>query len=193
MMRRGATAVLALLLLGAGGDYPPPQMMRQTGAAQWFGDIVLTDQTGRQVRLYDDLMAGHVVVVNAFYAGCHSACPEVMGMLSHLRAQLAVDEMSVRFISITVDPEHDTPERVAVYARALDTGDGWHMLSGDPSAVRQALHRFGLDTNPDDPSDHLNVLYMANLRTGLWEKVFSLAPLEDLERLLRRVAADGGP
>jgi hypothetical protein len=48
-------------------------------------------------------------------------------------------------------------------------------------------------SDPDDPSDHLNVLYMANMRTGLWEKVFSLAPLDDLERLLRQVAADGGP
>jgi hypothetical protein len=34
---------------------------------------------------------------------------------------------------------------------------------------------------------------MANLRTGLWEKVFSLAPLDDLEQLLQRVAADRGP
>jgi protein SCO1/2 len=190
-MWRGTAAVLALLLVAA--DYPPAQTMRQTGAARWFGNIVLTDQDGRHVRLYDDLMAGHIIVVNAFYAGCRSACPQVMGTLSHLRAKLAIDDMPTRFISITVDPEHDTPDRLAIYARALDAGADWHMLSGDPSAVRQALHRFGLDTDPDDPGDHLNVLYMANMRTGLWEKALSLAPLDDLEQLLRRVAADGGP
>ena len=190
-MWRAIAAVLALLLGAA--DCPPPQTMRQTGAAQWFGNVILTDQDGRHVSLYDDLMAGHVVVVNAFYSGCRSACPQAMGTLSHLQAKLAIDGMSARFISITVDPEHDTPDRLALYARALDAGADWHMLSGDPATVRHALHRFGLDTDPDDPSDHLNVLYMANMRTGLWEKVFSLAPLDDLERLLRQVAADGGP
>jgi protein SCO1/2 len=192
MMWRGTAAVLALLLLGA-ADYPPPQTIRQTGAALWFGNVILTDQDGRHVRLYEDILAGHVVVVNAFYTGCRSACPLAMGTLSHLQAKLAIDGMPARFISITVDPEHDTPDRLALYARALDAGADWHMLSGDPATVRHALHRFGLDTDPDDPGDHLNVLYMANMRTGLWEKVFSLAPLDDLEQLLRQVAADGGP
>jgi protein SCO1 len=197
MMRRAFAAVLALLLAAA--DYPPPQTMRQPqqGAARWFGDVTLTDQDGQTVHLYNDLMAGQVVVVNAFYTGCRSACPQAMGTLSHLQERLAIDGVPARFISITVDPEHDTPDRLALYARALGVGapaagPDWRMLSGDPATVHHALHRFGLDTDPADPGDHLNVLYMANLRTGLWEKVFSLAPLEDLERLLRRVAADDG-
>jgi protein SCO1 len=191
MMRPRTVALLALVLLGA--DHPPPQTMRQTGAERWFGSIILTDQDGRQVRLYDDLMAGRVVVVNAFYTGCRSACPQVMGTLSHLQAKLAIDGIPARFVSITVDPEHDTPDRLALYARALNAGADWFLLSGHPAIVRQALHRFGLDTDPNDPGNHLNVLYMANMRTGLWEKVFSLAPLDDLEQLLRRVAADNGP
>jgi protein SCO1 len=190
MMKRGIVVVLALLLAAA--DAPPPQTLRQSGAALWFGNVVLTDQDGRQVRLYDDLLAGHVVVVNAFYTGCRSACPEVMGTLSHLQAKLAIDGMPARFISITVDPEHDTPDRLALYARALDAGADWHILSGDPANVRHALHKLGLNTDPEDPGDHLNVMYMANVRTGLWEKVFSLTPLDDLEQLLRQVAADRG-
>jgi protein SCO1 len=190
-MWRCLVAVAALLLTGA-ADYPPPQAMRQSGAAVWFGQLTLTDQAGRQVRLYEDLMAGNIVIVNAFYTGCRASCPQVMGTLSNLRGQLEIDGVKARFISITVDPEHDTPDRLALYARALGADADWRMLSGDPVTVRLALHKFGLDTNPDDPGDHLNVLYIANLRTGLWEKVFSLAPIEDLERLLREVEADRG-
>jgi protein SCO1 len=190
-MWRRFGVVLALLLLTA-ADYPPPQAMRQSGAAQWFGNVTLTDQDGRPVRLFEDLMAGQVVVVNAFYTGCRAACPQAMGTLANLQARLAIDGVPARFISITVDPEHDTPDRVALYARSLDAGTDWHMLTGDPATVRRALHKFGLDTDPEDPSDHLNVLYMANLRTGLWEKVFSLAPLGDLEQILQRVEADRG-
>jgi protein SCO1 len=190
MIRRGALATLALLLGAA--DYPPPQAMRQAGAAQWFGNVTLTDQNGQRVRLYEDLMAGQVVVVNAFYSGCRAACPQAMATLANLQARLAIDGVPAHFISITVDPEHDTPDRLALYARALHADADWHILSGAPTSVRRALHKFGLDTDPDDPADHLNLIYLANLRTGLWEKVFSLAPLDELEQLLRRVEADSG-
>ena len=191
-MRYGWVAVVSLLLLGA-ADYPPPQTMRQTGVAQWFGGMVLQDQDGKRVHLYADLMEGHVVVINAFYAGCRAACPQVMGTLSHLQAQLAVDGIAANFVSITVDPEHDTPDTLNLYAHSLGAGPGWRMLSGDPPMVRQALHRFGLDSDPEDPGDHLNILYIANLRTGLWKKVFSLAPIEDLETLVQQVENDRGP
>ena len=76
---------------------------------------------------------------------------------------------------------------------AMGADADWRMLSGDPATVRVALHKFGLDTKPDDPADHLNVLYMANLRTGLWKKALSLAPLESLAQLLQRVDSDRSP
>ena len=46
---------------------------------------------------------------------------------------------------------------------------------GDAATVRRAPHKFGLDTDPEDLGDHLSRRspYMANLRTGLWKKVFS--------------------
>lgn len=191
-MRRAWLLIVVLVLAGA-ADYPAPQTMRQTGAAHWFGGVRLVDQNGKDVRLFDDLMDGRVVVISAFYAGCRAACPQVMGELSHLQAQVAIDGMPVEFISITVDPEHDTRDAVALYARALGAGADWHLLTGDPPVVRQALHRLGLDTRADDPADHLNILYMANLRTGLWKKVFSLAPIDDLEAILQTVVDDRGP
>jgi hypothetical protein len=57
----------------------------------------------------------------------------------------------------------------------------------------QTLHRFGLDTDPDDPSNHLNILYIANLKTGIWKKAFSLMPPEQLGQLLTEVASGTTP
>jgi protein SCO1 len=185
--------VAVLPLLVGAADYPPPPAIHQTGTAQWFDGLVLQDQDGQRVNLYTDLMAGKVVVINAFFAGCRSACPQVMGTLSQLQAKMAIDGTSANFISISVDPEHDTPEVLSLYARSLGAEPGWYMLSGDPAMVRRALHRFGMDVDPMDPGDHLNILYMANLRTGLWKKVFSLAPIEDLERILQEIENDRGP
>jgi cytochrome oxidase Cu insertion factor (SCO1/SenC/PrrC family) len=191
MIGRCIVAVMSIVLVAA--DAPPPQAMRQSGAEKWFGELTLIDQDSHRVSLYEDLMARHVVVVNAFYTGCRAACPQVMGTLADLRRQVAIDGPETRFISITVDPEHDTPDRLALYARTMGADADWRMLSGDPISVHAALHKLGLDVKPDDPVDHLNVLYMANLRTGLWVKAFSLTPLDSLVQLLQRVDSDPGP
>jgi protein SCO1 len=189
--------LLATLLLAAlpavAQDYPPPRTMHLPAPDHWFGGLSLTDQDGHDVKLYDDLMAGRVIVVNAFYANCKAACPAVMGTIKLLQDKAAIDGIQASFISVTIDPRHDTPDALKLYATALAAPPGWHLLSGDPEAVKQALHRFGLDTDPDDPSDHLNILYIANLKTGVWKKAFSLMPPEQLAQLLADVASGAEP
>jgi len=188
-----ALAAFALLAGAASAeDYPPPRTMHLPDAAHWFAGLTLTDQDGHALQLYDDLMAGQVVVINSFYAQCRAACPLVMHNVALLREKAAIEGITASFVSITVDPAHDTPEMLQLYANGLAAAPGWHLLSGDPAVVAQALHRFGLDADPADPSDHLNILYIANLKTGVWKKAFSLTPPEDLARILDEVAA-GAP
>ena len=194
-MRRLSIALTALALLaGAAGaeDYPPPRTIHLPDAAHWFAGLTLTDQDGHALQLYDDLMAGQVVVINNFYAQCRAACPLVMRNIALLRERAAIEGIAASFVSITVDPAHDTPEMLQLYANGLAIKPGWHLLSGDPAIVAKALHRFGLDADPADPSDHLNILYIANLKTGVWKKALSLMPPEDLARILDEVAS-GAP
>jgi protein SCO1/2 len=194
-MRRPAALAALLLALSAAApaqDYPPPRTIRLPDPAHWFAGLSLIDQDGHRQRLYDDLMAGQIVIVNGFYAHCRASCPTVMNTIALLREKLAIEGTEASFVSITVDPENDTPEMLQLYAGGLGIKPGWHLLSGDPATVRQALHKFGLDTDPNDPDDHLNILFVANLRTGMWKKVFSLTPPDDLVRILDAVAQDGG-
>jgi protein SCO1/2 len=193
MMRWRAALFVALLgLFGAAvaQEYPPPQTIRLPDPAHWFAGLSLIDQDGRKVQLYDELMARQIVIVNGFYAHCRASCPTVMNAIALLREKMAIDGIDASFISITVDPENDTPEMLQLYATGLGAKPGWHLLSGDPVAVRQALHKFGLDVDLNDPDDHLNVLYIANLRTGIWKKVFSLTPADALVRIIDAVSND---
>jgi len=192
-MIRLLLAALLFALPAVAQDYPPPRTMHLPAPDHWFGGLSLTDQDGHDFRLYDDLMAGRVIVVNAFYANCKAACPTVMGTVKLLQDKAAIEGIPASFISITIDPRHDTPDSLKLYATSLAAEPGWHLLSGDPETVSQALHRFGLDTDPDDPSDHLNILYIANLKTGVWKKAFSLMPPEQLAQLLTDVASGAEP
>jgi len=193
MIRVLLATLLLAVLPAAAQDYPAPRTVHLPAPEHWFGGLGLTDQDGHAVKLYEDLMAGRIVVVNAFYATCKAACPVVMGTVKLLQDKAAIEGIDASFISITIDPRHDTPDSLQLYATSLGVRPGWHLLSGDPETVTQALHRFGLDTDPDDPSDHLNILYIANLKTGVWKKAFSLMPPEQLARLLADVASGAEP
>jgi cytochrome oxidase Cu insertion factor (SCO1/SenC/PrrC family) len=193
-MRLPALAVAALFMtapLAVAADYPPPRTIQLPNAAHWFGGFTLIDQDGRARRLYEDLMAGQLVVVNPFFTGCRAACPVVMHNVALLQSKAEIEGIDARFISITVDPDNEPPASLRPYADSLGAKPGWYLLSGEPDTVRQALHRFGLDADPTDPDDHLNMLYIANLKTGVWKKVFSVTPPDELARILEAVAAGG--
>ena len=91
---------------------------RTTPAASYFKDIVLTDQNGHRVRLYEDVMKDRTIVMNSFFATCKGACPIMTGTYTSLQDRFA-DHLGkdLMFVSITVDPTNDTPPKLAEYAR----------------------------------------------------------------------------
>jgi protein SCO1/2 len=158
-------------------------------AQKYFGSAVLTDQNGEKLRLYDDLLKGKVVVVNAFFSTCQGVCAVTMPKLAELQA-VAGDRLGtdVNFLSISVDPLTDTPAKLKSYAQGLGAKPGWHLLTGDREAVEQALGKFGQYVEIKE--NHSNLLIMGNDRTGLWKKVLGLAKSEDIAASFRSVLED---
>jgi protein SCO1 len=158
-------------------------------AQKYFGSAVLTDQNGEKLRLYDDLLKGKVVVVNAFFSSCTGVCPTLMLKLSELQA-VAGDHLGkdVSFLSISVDPLTDTPAKLKTYAQGLNAKPGWYFLTGDREAVEQALGKFGQYVEAKE--NHSNLFIMGNDRTGLWKKVLGLAKNEDIAASFRSVLND---
>mgnify|MGYP002083800012 CR=1 FL=1 len=64
-----------------------------------------------------------------------------------------------RLVSITVDPDHDTPEVLRAYAEKFEAGEDWHFLTGPRDEIyRLGREGFKLAIDPDPPSAHANVL-----------------------------------
>ena len=158
-------------------------------AQKYFGGAVLTDQNGEKLRLYDDLLKGKVVVVNAFFSTCQGVCSVTMPKIAELQA-VAGDRLGkdVSFLSISVDPLTDTPAKLKKYAQGLGAKPGWHLLTGDREAVEQALGKFGQYVEVKE--NHSNLLIIGNDRTGLWKKVLGLAKSEDIAASFRSVLED---
>jgi cytochrome oxidase Cu insertion factor (SCO1/SenC/PrrC family) len=162
---------------------------KPTAAQKYFGSAELTDQNGEKLRLYDDLLKGKVVVVNAFFSTCHGVCSVTMPKIAELQA-VAGDRLGkdVNFLSISVDPLTDTPTKLKTYAQNLGAKPGWHLLTGNREEVEQALGKFGQYVEVKE--NHSNLLIIGNDRTGLWKKVLGLATMKDIAVSFRSVLDD---
>jgi cytochrome oxidase Cu insertion factor (SCO1/SenC/PrrC family) len=158
-------------------------------AARYFRGLTLTDQDGRRVDLYRDLMQGRVVVVQTFFTTCRGVCPATTRSFRALQERFA-DRLGtdLLLLSITVDPAADTPDRLREHARAVGAHDGWRFLTGSAAEVEAALRRFGQAT--ETPEGHSNVFLAGNDRTGLWKKLLGLAPAAEVGDAVARVLDD---
>lgn len=160
------------------------------GASKYFGGIELVDQHGRPAKLYE-LMAGRTIVLNTFFASCTGSCPIMARSLAAVQEQYAERiGKDLVLVSITVDPENDTPEKLAAYARAMKAKPGWYFLTGTREQVDVALKRIGQHAETRDA--HKNLIVAGNDRTGLWKKAFGLAKSDEIVQIVGTVLDDRG-
>lgn len=158
-------------------------------AREYFTDVVLVNQDGKQMRLYSDLMEGKVVIVNAIFTTCEGVCPVTMGNLAKIQKWLGPRlGADVNILSLTVDRETDTPPRLQDYAQKFEAQPGWYFLTGTPENLDFALHRLGLWVA--DKESHSTVFLIGNVPTGLWKKAFGMAPSPELIKIVDSVLAD---
>jgi protein SCO1/2 len=162
-----------------------PDVQTAKEDSQWgethFPNVELTTQNGKKVRFYDDLIKGKVVAIALIYTTCKYNCPLETARMVQLQKQLG-DRMGkdVFFYSITIEPEHDTPEVLKAYADKYHVGPGWLFLTGKPADIKLISRRLGLDTLPNgnDPDGHTPSLLIGNEATGLWMKNSALDNLK---------------
>lgn len=123
-----------------------------------INDLVLTDQLGQQVSLNNNLQ-GKILVIDFFFTTCPSICPRLTASMRMLQNSFKKDpkkeeslENDVQFISITIDPTHDSVSALRAYADRYGANpDHWWFLTGDKKTIynfaRNELH---LPVGPGD-------------------------------------------
>jgi protein SCO1/2 len=135
----------AMMLVGQSRDAAPAgsetQPLPKMGPAPGF---TLTSQDGAQISLAN--LRGKVAAVTFIFTRCAATCPVLTPMMSLVQDRLGRDFGSkIVFVSITVDPEHDTPEVLKLYAQMFGADvAGWSFLTGPLSIVSDLTHRYGL-------------------------------------------------
>ena len=151
LVAAGPAVVLGIALLWASG----PASRGPEGGADALSDygvvpdFALVERSGRQVSLED--LRGTVWLANFIYTECTETCPLQSLEVSRLEQEFATAP-TVRFVSITVDPDHDTPAVLAEYARRYRADpERWLFLTGSKAAI-YALAKDGFKLGVTDIS-----------------------------------------
>jgi protein SCO1/2 len=108
-------------------------------------DYTLTNQFGEQVSLPDDY-SGKVLVVGYVYTNCPDICPMITYNMRDLQREFP-GEQDFHLISISFDPERDSPEVLHSYAESYNIDQSnWSMLTGEKSEVDEVLDKLGIAT-----------------------------------------------
>lgn len=154
--------------------------------------FALTAETGKRVALAD--LRGKVLAVTFIYAACTDTCPLLTAKMAEIQRRLGRDfGPRIRFVSITVDPEVDTPEVLRGYAKAHGANaEGWSFLTGTRGEIAEVLRRYGVYARKNERGgvDHLFLTSLID-RSGMLRVQYlgvRFDPDEmqrDLENLLR--------
>jgi protein SCO1/2 len=123
-------------------------------------DVPLLNMDGKKTSLSSALSHDGPIMLQFIFTTCPTICPVMSSTFSAAQAKLGEDRGKVRMISISIDPEHDTPERLRDYARKFRAGQQWLFLTGsaeDVAAVQKAFDSYRGSKMRHEPLTFLRV------------------------------------
>jgi protein SCO1 len=166
-------ALFAVLLVALLGSLLSGHVFAGAWHGNYFPNVELTNQDGKTVRFYDDLLKGKIVVIDLIYTNCQYACPLETARLAQVQRILG-DRVGkdIFFYSISIDPRRDTPKQLKEYAEKFHAGPSWLFLTGKKEDIDLISTKLGLYSDPDpaNKDGHTPDVLLGNEVTGQWIK-----------------------
>lgn len=202
MMTAGATGAGAASLPAGSAEAPLAAQASASPAAAASTAILpesflsnlagmeLVDQYGRPFR--PDGLVDHVVLFNFIFTSCGSICPLQTRILAETLQGLPEDVRErVRFVSVSIDPVNDTPEKLRQFSKTMNADvEGWSFLTGDRRQIEKLAERLRLfdpsATDAEKPELHRTSLWLVDRQGRMLQRYRGDPP--DKARLARELA-----
>jgi cytochrome oxidase Cu insertion factor (SCO1/SenC/PrrC family) len=170
---------LVAAALTAALAFMPAHAQSNRGGAGNFPNVPVVTQDGKTLKFYDDVVKGRRVLVSFIYTNGSDISPLTIARMAQLEDKLGDDVgRDVFFITLTVDPERDTPARLKEYADAFQVGHGWLFLTGQPDDIRRINASLGDKSRSLD--DHRDEIVFGNDATGEWMRKSVFGDIDQL-------------
>ena len=160
---------------GASAAAPPDHAAHADQAASGYlrslhqytiPQVVVVNQDGRRIPLSEVLPSDTPIALTFIFTHCRTLCPLLSATLATLRKNMGGKADAVRVVSITIDPQNDTPERLHDYAAQLGAGAGWQFYTGETADVDEVLHAFAAYAQVKD--EHRPLFFLRAARSTSW-------------------------
>ena len=153
--------------------------LRRTTQAYVLPRVLLTREDGARVALPAEIDDGRPVLLNFIYTSCTTICPLSSQVFAQFQQGLGAHERAqVHLISISIDPEQDTPARLREYARQFHAHRGWNHYTGSVEAVGEVQRAF--DAYRGDKMSHTPLTFMRRAPGQPWVRIDGFSTVEDL-------------
>jgi len=170
---------------------PARQPPDEATTRNYFTDLPVQSQDGEWRRFYTDLLKDKTVVINFVYTNCLDACPLQTAKLVQVKESIGdLFGDRVHFVSISIDPERDTPEALLEFAKQQRADHpGWTFVTGEKTNIDHIVKKLGQYS--DDVDMHSTAILLGNVRTRHWVKIRPDIPTAALVYQVQSFAEEG--
>ena len=173
-------------------DQSSSQKAGETLTSLKIPDTIVYDQDGRKLNFYTDLVKGKTVAINFIFTTCTTICPPMTATFRRVQQSLeesAGGSDNIQFISISVDPTTDVPERLKSFAAKFKVGPNWKFITGSKPEIDELLRALGGFV--PEKNDHTPLVLIGNDTAKFWTRAYGLAPASQLVSLVKEAASKG--
>jgi protein SCO1/2 len=135
-------------------------------------EVTLVNQNGAKVNLKALLESGEPVILDFIFGTCTTICPVLSAGYANLQTKLSVEAAKIHLVSISIDPENDTPKVMRDYLKRYRAKPGWDFLTGKREDIDKAMRAFGAYI--PNKMAHYPLTLIRDRKTGKWIRIFGL-------------------
>ncbi len=147
-------------------------------------DLKLVRDDGITVAMPSVFATDRSVIVSFIFTSCSAICPVLSATLAQTRQRLGPDADRLRIVSVSVDPEHDTPPRLREYARQFQVSGDWRFYTGQSAAVIAMQKAF--NAYRGDKNNHAALVLIRPGGQSRWVRLEGFASAAELVAEIRR-------
>ena len=158
--------------------WPGGNHFERSARSYTIPDVVLVDSDARPVRLRDLLASEDPVMLNFIFTTCSTICPVMVKVFADVPSRLGPEVKNLRMISISIDPENDTPAQLKTYAKNFGGGLQWRFLTGRVQDIKTVQIAF--DNYRGDKMTHEPLTLIRHARAKSWVRIDGFANPDEL-------------
>ena len=141
-------------------------------------DVVLVNQDGKKVKLSSLINSGKPVMLDFIYGTCTTICPVLSAGFTNLQNKLGQDAAKVQLISVTIDPEYDTPAVMKDYLKRFRAKPGWDFLTGSREDINRVMRAF--DAYVPNKMAHYPLTLLKAPNSDQWVRIYGMVGMSVL-------------